>query len=99
MPILFLRSNAISRNKFVKTRSFAKILVLILCAAGIARAQETSRRYLDDIRHLIAPEMEGRGDVTKGLTRAEHLIEQRYKSLGLEPVRHESNIFITDWTE
>src|SRR5260221_3950417 len=29
--------------------------------------------------------MEGRGDGTQGLTRAAHLIEQRYKSLGLDP--------------
>src|ERR1700739_1054497 len=29
--------------------------------------------------------MEARGDGTKGLTRAAHLIEQRHKSLGLEP--------------
>jgi len=29
--------------------------------------------------------MEGRGDGAKGLTRAAHLIEQRYKSLGLQP--------------
>ena len=29
--------------------------------------------------------MEGRGAGSKGLTRAEHLIEKRYKSLGLEP--------------
>src|SRR5437870_8634611 len=29
--------------------------------------------------------MEGRGDGTQGLTRAAHLIEQRYKSLGFQP--------------
>ena len=29
--------------------------------------------------------MEGRGAGTKGLTRAQHLLEKRYKSLGLEP--------------
>ena len=29
--------------------------------------------------------MEGRGAGTKGLTRAQHLIEKRYKELGLEP--------------
>ena len=29
--------------------------------------------------------MEGRGAGTKGLARAEHLIEKRYKELGLEP--------------
>ena len=29
--------------------------------------------------------MEGRGDDTKGIARAADLLEQRYKSLGLEP--------------
>lgn len=43
------------------------------------------QRYLDDIKALTTPDMEGRGAGTKGLTRAEHFIEKRYKSLGLEP--------------
>src|SRR5437868_14768331 len=43
------------------------------------------QRFLTDIKSLTAPPMEGRGDGTKGLTRAAHLIEQRYKSLGLQP--------------
>jgi Peptidase family M28/PDZ domain/PA domain len=42
-------------------------------------------RYLDDIKTLTTPAMEGRGDGSKGLTRAAHLIEKRFKSLGLEP--------------
>jgi aminopeptidase YwaD len=42
-------------------------------------------RYIEDIKALTTPEMEGRGDGSKGLTRAAHLIEKRYKSLGLEP--------------
>jgi hypothetical protein len=42
-------------------------------------------RYLEDIKTLTTPAMEGRGDGTKGLTRAAHLIEQRFKTLGLEP--------------
>src|SRR5512146_2664234 len=42
-------------------------------------------RYLNDIKALTAPAMEGRGDGSKGLALAEHLIERRYKELGLEP--------------
>ncbi len=42
-------------------------------------------RYLDDIKELTTPQMEGRGAGTKGITRARHLLEKRYKSLGLEP--------------
>ncbi len=44
-----------------------------------------STRYINDVQKLAAPDMEGRGAGTKGLTRAEHLIEKRYKELHLEP--------------
>jgi hypothetical protein len=47
--------------------------------------QSDSRGYLEDVKLLSAPDMEGRGAGTKGIDRASHLIEQRYKSLGLEP--------------
>src|SRR5437016_3580931 len=43
------------------------------------------QRFLTDVKSLTAPAMEGRGDGTQGLTRAAHLIEQRYKSLGFQP--------------
>jgi Zn-dependent M28 family amino/carboxypeptidase len=43
------------------------------------------QRYLNDIKTLTQPKMEGRGDGLKGLTRAEHILVERYKSLGLEP--------------
>jgi peptidase M28-like protein/PDZ domain-containing protein/PA domain-containing protein len=69
-----------------KIKTLSKLLfVLLLCAIGIGHAQTASQRYLDDVKQLTVPSMEGRGDGTKGLTRAAHLIEQRYKSLGLEP--------------
>jgi hypothetical protein len=44
-----------------------------------------SQRYLGDIKTLTEDKMEGRGDGTRGLLRAEHLLESRYKSLGLVP--------------
>ena len=47
-------------------------------------------RYLNDIKALTTPAMEGRGDGSKGLTRAEHLIERRYKELELEPAGNHS---------
>ena len=70
----------------------AALLVFVasaLVAAG-AEAQQAvaptdAERYLKDVRALTTPEMEGRGDGTKGLTRAAKLIEARYKSLGLKP--------------
>jgi hypothetical protein len=48
---------------------------------GIADPQ----RYLADVKTLTENRMEGRGDGSKGLTRAEHFLEARYKGLSLEP--------------
>lgn len=56
-----------------------------LLAAPPAVSNADPHRYLDDIKALTTPAMEGRGNGTKGLTRARHLIEKRYKGLGLEP--------------
>ena len=71
------------------------VLALLACAdVALAAAPATPpadpQRYLDDIKALSAPAMEGRGAGTKGITRAEHLIEKRYKSLGLEPAGTDS---------
>jgi Peptidase family M28/PDZ domain/PA domain len=41
--------------------------------------------YLNDIKTLAAPDMEGRGAGTKGLAKASKYLEHRYKSLGLRP--------------
>jgi hypothetical protein len=73
------------------TQKFLAALLAVLAFAVFAVAAPPSissadpHRYLDDIKALTVPAMEGRGDGTKGLTRACHLIEKRYKSLGLEP--------------
>src|SRR5450755_906657 len=58
---------------------------VLLAAASTPVQQADPTRYLNDIKTLAAPDMEGRGAGTKGLTRAEHLIEKRYKELGLQP--------------
>ena len=58
---------------------------LFLIAASTPLPQADPSRYLSDIKSLASPDMEGRGAGTKGLTRAEHLIEKRYKELGLQP--------------
>ena len=61
---------------------------LLAIAAPTTTTQIASvdpQRYLSDIKLLTEPKMEGRGDGTKGLVRAEHVLEARYKSLGLEP--------------
>ena len=68
----------------------AIVLILLACTHLSLAAPPTiptadAHRYLDDIKALTTPAMEGRGDGSRGLTRAAHLLEQRYKSLGLEP--------------
>ncbi|HVO82032.1 MAG TPA: M28 family peptidase [Terriglobales bacterium] len=60
-------------------------LTLAVTAATSSVGTADSQRYLTDIKALTAPSMEGRGDGTKGLTRASHLIEKRFASLGLKP--------------
>jgi hypothetical protein len=60
-------------------------LAALLAGASTSIQQADSTRYLNDIKALASPEMEGRGAGTKGLTRAEHLIERRYKELHLDP--------------
>ena len=60
-------------------------LILLTLELGASTARSDAQHYLDDIKALTTPSMEGRGDGTKGLTRAAHLIEQRFKGLGLEP--------------
>ncbi len=64
--------------------------VFLLAAAAVFCAAATlpyadSNRYLNDVKALASPNMEGRGAGTKGLTRAERLIEKRYKELHLDP--------------
>ena len=66
-------------------RILSVLAVSVLLAAASTTPQADPNRYLDDVRALASPEMEGRGAGTKGLDRAEHLIEKRYKALHLEP--------------
>ena len=66
--------------------------ILCICATSLCAdpAQQSvgnadQARYLDDVKALTAPAMEGRGDGTKGLTLAAHMLEKRYRQLGLKP--------------
>ena len=66
-------------------------LATLLAFSLLATATPTSigsadpQLYLNDIKTLSAPDMEGRGAGTKGLARASQYLERRYKSLGLQP--------------
>ncbi|HLW84336.1 MAG TPA: M28 family peptidase [Candidatus Sulfotelmatobacter sp.] len=75
------------RNLLQRHRALVALaaVVLFTAAASTPVPQADPARYLDDIKSLAAPEMEGRGAGTKGIARAEHLIEKRYKELKLDP--------------
>ena len=63
----------------------------LLAVSAVAAADSADpKRYLDDIKALTAPAMEGRGDGSPGLTLAANLIEQRYRALGLQPAGNNS---------
>jgi hypothetical protein len=63
------------------------VFALALLAARVAFAADSAdpKRYLNDIKTLSAPVMEGRGAGTKGIALAANVIEQRFQSLGLKP--------------
>jgi hypothetical protein len=74
----------------MRTLNLLRRLFIALAAVAIFTASTTTpqadpTRYLDDIKSLTTPAMEGRGDGTKGLSRAQRLIEKRYKELHLDP--------------
>src|SRR6266403_2212259 len=81
----------LSKRRFAWASKAALISVLGLALATLITAQTPAVRladpvrYLNNIKALTTPAMEGRGDGAPGLTRAAHLLEQQYKDLGLEP--------------
>src|ERR1700730_18162283 len=65
----------------------------LLAVSAVAAADSADpKRYLDDIKALTTPAMEGRGDGTPGLTKAATLIEQRFRALGLQPAGKNSSL-------
>ncbi len=66
-------------------RLFAVLAVAATMLAAASAPQADPNRYITDVKALASPEMEGRGAGTKGLIRAEHLIEKRYRALHLDP--------------
>jgi len=66
-------------------RLFAVLALAAAAWAASSTQQADPNRYVNDVKELASPEMEGRGAGTKGLTRAEHLIEKRYQELHIDP--------------
>jgi hypothetical protein len=75
------------RSRVPFTAFFLAFLALSLTGIGSAQTLGAADpgQYLDDIKSLTAPEMEGRGAGTKGIARAAALLEKHYKRLGLQP--------------
>src|SRR5271165_2367683 len=71
----------------IRRSALAAVLVFALLAAATTTSVGPAdpKLYLNDIKTLAAPDMEGRGAGTKGLEKASKYLEHRYKSLGLQP--------------
>ena len=81
-----------SINTRLRSPSVLHCVVCVLLAYTLLAATTSpsigtadSGRYLKDVQTLAAPNMEGRGPGTKGLEKASKYIEQRYRSLHLQP--------------
>src|SRR5271169_3628101 len=81
------RSLAMQLSRASRCRAFVLSAAISLLAVGVVADNNTAdpKRYLDDVKALASPAMEGRGAGTKGIAIAANLIEQRYRSLGLQP--------------
>lgn len=87
-----------SNNFSISPTAKRSTAMLAYLALSIALSAQTApsigvadpNRYLADIKSLTAPTMEGRGDGTKGLVRASHMLEKCYKDLGLKPAGTQS---------
>ncbi|HLJ23776.1 MAG TPA: M28 family peptidase [Candidatus Acidoferrales bacterium] len=94
--MFFSNRNRMNRSDTSRTarplRLYAAALVLAFCALRVGADANSAdpNRYIADVKALASPAMEGRGAGTKGIERAADLIEQRYKTLGLQPAGSKS---------
>jgi hypothetical protein len=75
------------RNRLIGSLAIvllASSSLLLSATLSVDHAQE--QRYLQDLKILAAPEMEGRGAGTAGLERASAYIAREFKQLALQPV-------------
>ncbi len=81
-----LGSRKVIMHKRRKAHSLLFVLAILFFGGASTPVQQADpARYLADVKALASPDMEGRGAGTRGLSRAEGLIEKRYKELGLQP--------------
>ncbi|MGH9631452.1 MAG: hypothetical protein ACRD7E_24370, partial [Bryobacteraceae bacterium] len=64
-------------------------LLITLCHPSIAGPrrvdQAQAQRYIEHVKFLASPDLEGRGAGTRGLERAAKYIADHFKQAGLEP--------------
>ncbi len=91
-PIRMNHQNAIPAARRTCLRAAVVFFLAAMCVvrAGADSDSADPKRYLADVKALASPQMEGRGAGTKGIERAADLIEQRYRSLGLQPAGSKS---------
>jgi hypothetical protein len=80
---------SVRRTKFL-TYFLGAILALLAVRAAADTPAADPKRYLDDVKALSSPAMEGRGAGTKGIGLAADMIVQRYRTLGLQPAGSKS---------
>src|SRR5262250_3391055 len=68
-----------------RIRAVGLVATLLVLRAFADSPSASPQRYLNDVKTLAAPNMEGRGAGTQGITQAEHCIEHEFKTLGLQP--------------
>jgi peptidase M28-like protein/PDZ domain-containing protein/PA domain-containing protein len=84
-PTILRRANQQASRFAARLLALSLCAALTLCAATPTVGTADAQRYINDIKALTTPKMEGRGDGTKGLSLAAHLIEARFKQLRLKP--------------
>ena len=77
------------------SRLLFAVLAIGICSAEVSADSPVAsdQRYLDDIKTLTEPAMEGRGDGTKGLEKAAQFLADNYKRFGLKPAGTNSSYF------
>jgi len=85
IPMNSLKTNIANRSPHWRVTTGAFVLCLLAARAVADNNSADPKRYLEDVKALSSPVMEGRGAGTKGIGLAANLIEQRYRSLGLQP--------------
>ncbi|HYO83349.1 MAG TPA: M28 family peptidase [Bryobacteraceae bacterium] len=76
--------DAPNRKFRIRLAALTPALVVAISFAQTAE-QANSERYVNDVKILASPEMQGRGAGTKGLERASEYIARQFKRLKLEP--------------